>query len=48
MEGKTFHTISHELRKQTGNENVTVPTLRIGEKEYVTDSWKIAEYVGLG
>ena len=41
----TFADIRSELERITGNKTVTVPTLKVGENEYVTDSFKIAEWV---
>ena len=41
----TFLQVRNELAKETGNDKVTVPTLRTEGGEYITDSWKIAEYV---
>jgi len=42
----TFSQIRGELAKATGNEDVTVPTLQVGET-YVTDSVNVAEYVSI-
>jgi len=46
-EKRDFHLIRTELAKETGNKDVTVPTLKVGG-EYITDSWVIAEWVSDG
>lgn len=42
----TFPQIRDDLAKLTGNEKVTVPTLKT-ESGFVTDSWEIAKYVSI-
>lgn len=44
LRGKTFAQIRGEFEKETGNPKVSVPTLKT-EDGWITDSWKIAEYV---
>jgi glutathione S-transferase len=44
---RSFHLIRTDLAKETGNDKVTVPTIKVGDGEYITDSWAIAEYVSL-
>lgn len=44
LKGKTFAQIRGEFEKETGNPKVSVPTIKVGD-EWVTDSWKIAEWV---
>lgn len=41
----TFADIRSTLEKLTGNPAVTVPTLEVAPGQYVTDSFKIAEWV---
>lgn len=43
-EKRDFHLIRTQLAEETGNDKVTVPTLKVGD-EYITDSWVIAEWV---
>ncbi len=40
----TFPNIRGRLAKETGNEQVTVPTM-VTEDGFVTDSWEIAQWV---
>ena len=40
----TFPEIRGQLSKESGNDKVTVPTIKSGD-EYITDSWEIALYV---
>ena len=42
---RSFDLIRTDLAKETGNDKVTVPTIKVAEGEYITDSWAIAEYV---
>lgn len=42
----TFAQIRSTLEEKTGNKAVSVPTIEVGG-EYVTDSFKIAEWVSL-
>lgn len=41
----TWPEIRGDLARETGNDKVTVPTLKLSSREYLTDSWVIAEYV---
>lgn len=41
----TFIGVRNNLANDTKNDVVTVPTLQLSSGEYITDSFKIAEYV---
>lgn len=45
--GLSFVEIRYDFSKECNNPKVTVPTLQVGDEEFVTDSWAIAKHVRL-